>query len=162
MLNSAKLISFQTIPHFVYSDEYDVSKLVKLRAELKDAFARESLSLSYMPFFVKAVSQALRHYPELNGWIDEKNEGLDIRKEHNISLAMDTPGGLIVPNIKNVQDLSILDIAKELNRLQALGKKASIPLADLTAGTFSLSNIGIVSSVSSYVFLRENFVVGFD
>ncbi|XP_001606109.2 lipoamide acyltransferase component of branched-chain alpha-keto acid dehydrogenase complex, mitochondrial isoform X2 [Nasonia vitripennis] len=150
-----------TIPHFVYSDEYDVSKLVKLRAELKEAFANESLSLSYMPFFLKAVSQALQRYPELNAWIDEKNEGVDIRKEHNISLAMDTPGGLVVPNIKNVQDLSILEIAKELNRLQALGKKASIPLADLTAGTFSLSNIGIVGGTyTKPVILSPQVVIG--
>lgn len=118
---------------------------MKLRTEVKDAFKSQGLSLSYMPFFIKAISRALLEYPELNAWVDEKTESVDIRKEHNIALAMDTPGGLVVPNIKNVQNLSVVDIAKELNRLQALGKKSSIPLNDLIGGTFSLSNIGIVS-----------------
>lgn len=98
-----------------------------------------------MPFFIKAVSRALVQFPELNALIDEKSESVEIKKEHNISLAMDTPGGLVVPNIKNVQNLSVLDIARELNRLQAFGKKSSLSLNDLTGGTFSISNIGIVS-----------------
>lgn len=98
-----------------------------------------------MPFFIKAISRALLQYPELNALVNEKSECVDVKKEHNISLAMDTLEGLVVPNIKNVQNLSVFDIAKELNRLQALGKKSSIPPNDLTGGTFSISNIGIVS-----------------
>ncbi|XP_014229681.1 lipoamide acyltransferase component of branched-chain alpha-keto acid dehydrogenase complex, mitochondrial [Trichogramma pretiosum] len=134
-----------SIPHFVYSDECDVSKLVALRAELRPAFReRHGLGLSYMPFFLKAISQALRSYPELNGWLDTERESVQVRPEHNISLAMDTPGGLVVPNIKNVQNLGIRELAAELNRLQELGKRAAIPPADLVSGTFSLSNIGIV------------------
>ncbi|KAL7304167.1 hypothetical protein TKK_0003465 [Trichogramma kaykai] len=134
-----------SIPHFVYSDECDVSKLVALRAELRPAFReRHGLGLSYMPFFLKAISQALRRYPELNGWLDPERESVQVRPEHNISLAMDTPGGLVVPNIKNVQNLGIRELAAELNRLQELGKRAAIPPADLVSGTFSLSNIGIV------------------
>ena len=124
-----------------------MSKLIKLRAEVKEAFQSQGLNLSYVPFFLKAISQALLQFPELNGWIDDNTESVQIIKEHNISLAMDTPGGLVVPNIKNVQNLTIVDIARELNKLQELGRKVSIPPKDLTGGTFSFSNIGIVSAL---------------
>ncbi|XP_014204216.1 lipoamide acyltransferase component of branched-chain alpha-keto acid dehydrogenase complex, mitochondrial [Copidosoma floridanum] len=149
------------IPHFVYSDDCDVTKLVKLRAEVKEAFQRQGLALSYMPFFLKAISRALLQYPELNALVNEEAESVDIKKEHNISLAMDTPGGLVVPNIKNVQNMCIVDIAKELNRLQALGKKASIPPKDLMGGTISISNIGIVGGTyTKPVILSPQVVIG--
>ena len=66
---------------------------------------------------------------------------------HNIGLAMDTRDGLLVPNIKNVQALSVFEIASELNRLQVLGDAGKLGTDDLTGGTFSLSNIGSVSGV---------------
>lgn len=66
---------------------------------------------------------------------------------HNIGLAMDTPQGLLVPNIKNVQMLSVFEIATEINRLQALGVSGQLGTTDLTAGTFTLSNIGSVSVI---------------
>lgn len=105
-----------------------------------------------MPFLAKAASRALEQCPELNAWLDEGSQTLRILNNHNIGIAMDTPEGLVVPNIKNVQNLSVIAIAKELNRLQELGKQASIPLDDLTDTTFSLSNIGVVSM--QYLFSR--------
>lgn len=64
---------------------------------------------------------------------------------HNVGLAMDTVQGLLVPNVKNVQLLSVLDVAQELNRLQALGAAGQLGTSDLSGGTFTLSNIGSVS-----------------
>jgi 2-oxoisovalerate dehydrogenase E2 component (dihydrolipoyl transacylase) len=98
-----------------------------------------------MPFFIKAASRALEQYPKLNAWLDEENQSLRVFDNHNIGIAMDTADGLVVPNIKNVQNLDVYAIAKELNRLQELGKRTSFSLSDLTDATFSLSNIGIVS-----------------
>ena len=136
---------FQSIPHFTYSDDCDVTKLMQCREEVKGALKKEGISLTYMPFFVKAASKALEQFPHLNAWLDEELQSVKIVEQHNISIAIDTPEGLVVPNIKNVQELSIVEIAKKLNRLQELGKKSSIPLSDITGGTFCLSNIGIVS-----------------
>ncbi|XP_043486077.1 lipoamide acyltransferase component of branched-chain alpha-keto acid dehydrogenase complex, mitochondrial [Polistes fuscatus] len=133
-----------SIPHFVYSDECNVTELIRCRNEVKDSLKEQGISLSLMPFLIKAASKALQKIPELNGLLDEEKQLVEISERHNIGVAMDTPGGLIVPNIKDVQNLSILSIAKQLNRLQELGKKASIPLADLTGTTFSLSNIGVI------------------
>lgn len=98
-----------------------------------------------MPFFVKAASKALEKFPILNVKVDESCEKVTYRQSHNIGIAMDTSQGLVVPNIKNVQELSLLEVAKELNRLQELGKNGALRLEDLADGTFSLSNIGAVS-----------------
>lgn len=68
-----------------------------------------------------------------------------LQASHNIGLAMDTTQGLLVPNVKNVQVLSVLQIAQELNRLQVLGAAGQLGSADLSGGTFTLSNIGSVS-----------------
>lgn len=131
-----------------------MTKLLELRNESKDYLkTSHGISLSFTPFFVKATSKALEKYPRLNSWLDEQAQALKIFKTHNISLAMDTTQGLIVPNIKDVQNLGIIDIAKELNRLQALGQKAAFPIADVTGGTFTLSNIG---AVSSYIIIIIN------
>lgn len=112
---------------------------------MKDSMKEQGVSLSLMPFFIKAASRALEKVPQLNAWLDEESQTLRIQKSHNIGIAMDTPKGLIVPNIKDVQNLDIVEIAKELNRLQELGRKSSIPPNDLSNTTFSLSNIGVVS-----------------
>ncbi|XP_012230304.1 lipoamide acyltransferase component of branched-chain alpha-keto acid dehydrogenase complex, mitochondrial [Linepithema humile] len=133
-----------SIPHFVYSDECNVDRLMHCRNEVKDSLKDRDVLLTMMPFFVKAASRALEQCPKLNAWLDEESQTLRILDNHNIGIAMDTPEGLVVPNIKNVQNLSVVAIAKELNRLQKLGKQTSIPLDDLTDTTFSLSNIGVI------------------
>lgn len=129
----------------MYSDECNVDQVLRYRNEVKASLAERGVSLTLMPFFVKAASRALEQCPELNAWLDEESRTLRVLDAHNIGIAMDTSDGLVVPNIKNVQELSVLAIAKELNRLQELGSKTSIPLHDLTNTTFSLSNIGVVS-----------------
>lgn len=92
-----------------------------------------------------------------------------IKGSHNIGIAMDTPRGLLVPNVKNVQDKSVLDIARELSRLQTLGAANKLGTADLTGGTFTLSNIGMnrdlplrcvpVSAIILYFTLPTNRVI---
>ncbi|XP_043264985.1 lipoamide acyltransferase component of branched-chain alpha-keto acid dehydrogenase complex, mitochondrial [Colletes gigas] len=150
-----------SIPHFVYSDECNINELMNYRNEAKDSLKEQGVSLSLMPFFVKAASRALEKVPNLNAWLDEDNQTIRVVENHNIGIAMDTPDGLVVPNIKNVQNLSILEIAKELNRLQELGRKASIPLQDLTDTTFSLSNIGVVGGTyTKPVILPPQIVIG--
>ncbi|XP_076243967.1 dihydrolipoamide branched chain transacylase E2 [Calliopsis andreniformis] len=150
-----------SIPHFVYSDECTVNKLMDYRNDVKDSLKEQGVSLTLMPFFVKAASRALEEMPQLNAWLDEENQTIRVMESHNIGIAMDTPEGLVVPNIKNVQKLSILEIAKELNRLQELGKRAAIPLSDLTDTTFSLSNIGVVGGTyTKPVILPPQIVIG--
>ena len=137
-------MSIQKIPHFGLSDELDVTELVHLRKSLKRWCEERHVKLSYLPFFIKAASLALVEYPVLNSVVDERCENITFKAVHNIGFAMDSPQGLVVPNVKHVQSKSVFDIAVELNRLMDMGKKGALGTGDLTGGTFTLSNIGTV------------------
>lgn len=137
------------IPHFLYADEIDITALSSLRRRLHNAPTfRDSQKLSYLSFIVKCVSLALADFPVINSRVDnasdERKPQLVLRQNHNIGIAMDTPQGLLVPNIKNVSALSVIDIAAEISRLQALAKDGQLSAKDLTGGTFTVSNIGSI------------------
>ncbi|XP_076440666.1 lipoamide acyltransferase component of branched-chain alpha-keto acid dehydrogenase complex, mitochondrial-like [Babylonia areolata] len=132
------------IPAFGYYDDVDLTQLVNIRDKLKSIAEQRGIRFSYMPVFLKAASLALHQYPLLNSSVDEKCENITYKASHNIGVAMDTPDGLLVPNVKNVQSLSVFEIASELTRLQALGAAGKLGTADLTGGTVSLSNIGSI------------------
>ncbi|KAL1401529.1 hypothetical protein pipiens_006536 [Culex pipiens pipiens] len=138
------------IPHFAYSDEIDVSKLVQVREDLKKEALAQGVKLTYMPFFVKAASNALKQFPILNSSFCEATESLIYKSYHNISIAMHTPQGLVVPNVKNVDQKSILEIAADLNALQERGSRNALLPEDFANGTFSLSNIGIIGGTYTH------------
>ncbi|KAF9099027.1 hypothetical protein BGX29_007312 [Mortierella sp. GBA35] len=142
-----------SIPHFGFADEIVLDNATAFRSALNAHVAKTPekynfKKVSYMPIFIKALSIALEDYPILNACVIDGEEAssakLKFRASHNIGVAMDTPNGLVVPNIKNVQNLSVLEIASELTRLQEAGKRNAIPMADLKDGTLSLSNVGMI------------------
>ena len=133
-----------TIPHFGYCDEIDIGRLVEVRKRLKSSIGEKGIKLSYMPFFVKACSMSLAEYPIINSYFNAQQETITYKADHNIGVAMDTAHGLLVPNIKRVQLLSVFEIAQELNRLQELGWAGKLGESDLKGGTFALSNIGSI------------------
>jgi 2-oxoisovalerate dehydrogenase E2 component (dihydrolipoyl transacylase) len=132
------------IPSFGYCDEVDMTELIRLRDLVKKKAEEKGVKVTFVPFFVKALSKALEEYPILNSSVDDKCENLTYKSRHNIGVAMDTTSGLIVPNIKDVQSLGIMEVASELNRLMASGKKGVLSPADLSGGTITISNIGII------------------
>lgn len=132
------------IPHFVFSDEIKVTKLSQLRKELKNLPELKDTKITFMPFFIKATSNALQRYPIINASVDEKCENIIYHKHHNIGVAMATSQGLAVPVIKNVESLTVLEIAKQLNKLIESGKNGNFSTSDLSGATFSVSNIGMV------------------
>ena len=149
------------IPHFGYYDEIDMTKLVQLRKDLKSTTESRGVKLSYMPFIVKAASLALTQYPIINSSIDVNAETLTYKHNHNIGVAMDTAQGLLVPNIKAVQNLSVFEIAAELTRLHHVGLAGKLTSQDLTGGTFSLSNIGSIGGTyASPVILPPEVAIG--
>ena len=133
------------VPHFGLSEEIDLTELVRLRPEMKRVASEKNLPLSFMPFMIKAASLALTEFPILNASIDQAGENIIFKSAHNIGIAMDTKQGLLVPNIKFVNQLNVIEIAQELARLQDLGNKGQLGTENLTGGTFTLSNIGSVS-----------------
>ncbi|KAJ3262566.1 hypothetical protein HK103_000095 [Boothiomyces macroporosus] len=143
------------IPHFGFSDEIQIDAMAKFRAEinsyLKNSKGKYSFEkISYMPIFLKAMSQALLDFPILNAQVinADTTPALLYRHSHNIGIAMDTPQGLIVPNVKNVQDKSILEIAADLEVLKNKGKAGQISNADLQNGTITLSNVGNIGGTT--------------
>jgi 2-oxoisovalerate dehydrogenase E2 component (dihydrolipoyl transacylase) len=132
------------IPQFGYCDEIEMTELVRLRLAVKDIYSIRGISLSYMPFIVKAVSMSLHYFPVLNSHVDEACTVVTTKASHNIGVAMDTKDGLIVPNIKDVQNKSVVEIAAEMQQLMQLGSSGQLGPSDLTGGTFSLSNIGAI------------------
>lgn len=131
-------------PHFLYADELKVNDITAIRKKLASD-RRDPKKITFLPFIVKAVSLALNEYPILNARVDTSDPGkpkLIMRSKHNIGIAMDTPNGLVVPNIKDVASRSILDIAAEISRLSALGKEGKLTSADMSGGTITVSNIG--------------------
>lgn len=137
--------SWSTIPHFGLGDEVIMDKLMAMRNELRPtALTLGIKKLTYLPFLIKATSLSLTAYPQLNAQLSTAGDALIHRGTHNIGIAMDTPRGLIVPNVKAVQARSILDIALELARLQQLAVQGKLGEADLSDTTFSLSNVGTI------------------
>lgn len=141
-----KMTESLKIPHFYYSDEIDVTNLVvALKASNSDTIY--PVKINALAYMVKSCSMALAAHPILNGTIGQDNQHILVKEYHNIGIAMDTKDGLIVPNIKNVEQLSILEVATEIERLKNLSNTGSLSISDLTGGTFSLSNIGSIGGI---------------
>lgn len=137
-------LSVQSIPHFTYCDEFDLTELVALRSRLNQQYADQGIKLSFMPFFIKALSLAMAEYPVLNSRVNDDCSELTYLADHNIGMAVDGKLGLIVPNIKQVQHKSILDVATEVKRLTTDARDGRVTPADLQGGTISISNIGAI------------------
>ena len=127
-----------------YYDEVDMTSLMEIRKMISAVGEKEGIKITYLPIMIKAASAALNEYPTLNSYVSKDESTQTIKSAHNIGLAMDTPRGLLVPNVKNCEQRSILDIAYEINRLQALGTANKLGEEELTGGTFTLSNIGSI------------------
>lgn len=132
------------VPQFGYCDEIIADKLIRLRHDLKAIAERHGVKLTYMPIIIKATSLALRQFPMLNSHYDDSKGTLTYRASHNIGVAINTSRGLAVPNIKNVQNKSIFEIALEFQRVQEAALRTEILREDLLGGTFTLSNIGSI------------------
>lgn len=133
-----------TIPFFTLSDEIDATKLIKLRKDMKSAHPK----LTMLPFFIKACSIAMVEYPLVNSQVDNDLDvdgfiqRFVIKKDHNFSVAIDSKDGLTVPNIKAVQNKSILQIDADLKVLIEKSAKGGLTAADFADSTFSVSSVG--------------------
>ncbi|EKX46402.1 hypothetical protein GUITHDRAFT_94276 [Guillardia theta CCMP2712] len=133
-----------SIPHFGFSEDYEIDRLVELKALLAREKSLNGVKLTYMPFLIKSLSQALLEFPEINSSLSADLNNIIHRKRHNVGIAVDSPSGLVVPNIKNVQELSIVQIAEELARLTNLARANKLSKEDISGGTITLSNIGTI------------------
>jgi pyruvate dehydrogenase E2 component (dihydrolipoamide acetyltransferase) len=138
----AMTISKQVIPHTTLMDELDVTDLVNFRQSQKAFAAEKGVKLTYMPFVIKAAVLALKDFPMFNASFDDSSEEIIYKDDLNIGIAVDTPDGLIVPNIKNADRLGLFQLAKKVEDLQTRGQTRTLVLDDLVRGTFTITNFG--------------------
>ncbi len=134
--------SVSSIPHFTYCEEFDLTDLVALRESMKVKYSSDEVKLTMMPFFMKSMSLVLSQFPVMNSQVNADCTELTYKARHNIGMAVDSKVGLLVPNIKDVQDKSILEVAAEITRLTQAARSGRVAPADLKDGTISISNIG--------------------
>ncbi|MBT2636980.1 dihydrolipoamide acetyltransferase family protein [Bacillus sp. ISL-39] len=130
--------SMYTIPHCTHFEEIDVSELIASREEIKTS----GNSISATAFFIKVLSIALKEFPVFNAKLDEENESIQLFREHHIGIAVDTPEGLIVPVIRNVERKNLKEIHSEMKRLTKLALDDKLTVKDISGGTFTISNVG--------------------
>jgi len=133
-----------TIPHTAVMDEVDVDELVEYRQEVKLLARQQNIKLTYLPFFIKAVVLALKAHPFMNASLEGDN--ILLKKNIHIGIAVDTPHGLMVPVIKNADHLSILELAKAIDDLNARAQTKSLKLEEIHGSTFSITNYGAFGS----------------
>ena len=134
--------SVHTAAHFTFVEECDVTKLKELRARFKHAAEARGVKLSYLPFIVKAVALSLQRHPILNSALDEATNELVYRRYYNLGIATSTDAGLMVPVIKDVDRKSLLEVAREIERVATDAKAGKSKMEDLTGSTFTITSLG--------------------
>ena len=141
--------SKRRIPHYSYIDECEVTDLVKLRAQLREPFARAGVKLTYLAFVVKAVARALKEIPIANSSLDETANEIVCHDRYHVGVAVATPGGLIVPVVKDADKKDLPAIAAEIDRLSRDAKAGKARPDDLKGGTFTVTSVGNVGGLIS-------------
>jgi len=135
-------------------NEADMTAILKIRSEYKDQFfSKHEVKLGFMSFFVKACCKALEEVPEVNAQID--GDYIIYKKYVNMGVAVGTDNGLVVPVLKNADAMSFSDIEKEINKMGLLARDGKLSMADMTGGTFTISNGGIYGSLMSSPILNS-------
>ena len=155
-----------SIPHFLYTDSIDFSALNSLRKKYNNN--REKADrITPLPIIIKAVSLALQQFPLLNAHLDTTTNPtkpqLLLKGSHNFGIAVDSPSGLLVPVIKNVQSHSIASLAQEIKRLGDLARAGKLSSSDLSGATFTISNIGSIggAAVAPVIVTPQVGILGF-
>ena len=135
-------------------NEADMTAILKIRSEFKDQFfSKHGVKLGFMSFFVKACCKALEEVPEVNAQIDEDH--IIYKHYVNMGVAVGTDNGLVVPVLKNADNMGFSDIEKEINKMGLRARDGKLSMDDMTGGTFTISNGGIYGSLMSSPILNS-------
>lgn len=143
------VLAKQTIPHYSYIDECEVTELVRLREQLREPMVRSGTKLTYLPFFVKAAVAALKEVPLVNAFLDEKSGEIVLHNCYHVGIAVATEGGLIVPVVRDANKKSLVEIAVEIDRLSAAVRSGKVKREEVRGGTFTVSSIGNIGGLIS-------------
>jgi len=131
-----------TIPHITQFDEADITEMDAFRKELGAEYAKQNIKITPLAFLVKAVVVALQQFPEFNASLDASGENLVLKQYFHIGVAVDTPNGLMVPVLRDVDKKGIVQLAKELGEISAKARDLKITAAEMQGGCFSISSLG--------------------
>ncbi len=134
--------SWLNIPHVTQSDEADITDLEAYRKELDGAAKEKGYRVTLLAFLMKASISALRKYPELNSSLSPEKDALIYKKYYNIGIAVDTPDGLVVPVIKDVDRKGVDELSQELGAVSKKARDGKLGPADMSGGTFTISSLG--------------------
>jgi len=136
--------SASTIPHVTNFDDADVTDLEQLRKGVPKGYLGANVKLTAMPFVMKAVAIALRRHPLVNATLDEESNEIVYKEYVHVGVAVDTPRGLVVPAMRNVDRMTIPEIARALASVAERARAVQFAVEDLRGGTFTVSNLGAV------------------
>ncbi len=130
------------IPHVTQFDEADITRLEEFRKSSKEDAEKRGVRLTPLVFIMKAVVAALKEFPQFNASLDTESEQLVIKHYYNLGVAVDTPNGLMVPVVREVDRKGVFDLAAELMDISARARDGKLKADDLQGGTFSISSLG--------------------
>lgn len=131
-----------TAPHVTQFDNADITDLEDFRKSMQDEAAKRGVKLTMLAFLMKAAANALRTYPNFNASLSPAGDELILKKYFHIGFACDTPDGLVVPVIRDVNQKDVLDIARDLGELSAKARERKLKLEEMQGGCFTISSLG--------------------
>ncbi len=134
--------AWQTIPHVTQFDEADITKLDSTRRAMNKELEKKKIKITFLPFLIKAATHVLKSMPEFNSSLNHTGETLIMKHYYNIGIAVDTPRGLVVPVIKDVDSKTIVDLSIELMDISDRAKSNKLKPKELSGGTFTISSLG--------------------
>lgn len=142
--------SKHTAVHTLHVDEADLTELVSMRERAKEKAATAGIKLTYLPFFVKAVTGALKRYPYANASLDDEKHEIVLKKYYNVGIAANTEEGLVVPVIHHADHKTIFELATEIAALADKARHGKLSHDEITDGTFTITNVGSVGGLFTF------------
>jgi pyruvate dehydrogenase E2 component (dihydrolipoamide acetyltransferase) len=140
--------SWLNVPHVTHNDEADITDLDPYRRELDTAAKAEGYRVTLLAFLMKAAVSALRQFPEVNSSLSPSKDSLILKRYYHIGIAVDTPGGLVVPVIRNVEAKGVTELSKELGTVSQKARDGKLSPGDMSGGSFTISSLGGIGGTS--------------
>ena len=137
-----------TVPHVTQFDEADITELEAFRKGQKESAAKQEIRLTFMPFLMKAVAAALKAMPNFNSSLAADGESLTLKHYVHIGVAVDTPNGLVVPVLRDVDQKGVFELARELMEISARAREGKLAPSEMQGGCFSISSLGSIGGTA--------------
>ena len=131
-----------TIPHITQHDEADITDMEIFRKQLGEEYSSQGIKITPLAFILKAAAEALQQFPNFNASLDASGENLILKKYFHIGVAVDTPDGLMVPVLRDVNQKGLVQLAKELGEISAKARAKKLPATEMQGGCFTISSLG--------------------